>query len=116
MGNVSVGINKQFGWLSKKNGDIFEEPIRVRFNTRPSNSEAIITASGLEFPDYIRITGTERELEIFNFEDKYYFRKIPPKIHDKLQTSPTSANYEVVRNPQILLTTGEILLRRIANR
>lgn len=113
MPNVSVGVNKSDIWLCKKlTSTSWAEPIKLRLNVMPTNSDGDIFAYGKDYPQYLRIKCTTSESNLIKAEDRIYFRKIPPLVHNPTQNNPKEdTNYIVTAQPSVSLNVADIRLK-----
>jgi len=96
---------------------VFSAPVKIMANVMPANSDGDILAYGIAFPEYLKIRGDlNADLSVIQENDKMYFRKDLPAVHDTSQTTKTSANFFVSSRPIVTKHNIEITLKRIQDR
>lgn len=114
----SMNINKEKFYLCRvKQDGTYEAPIPIKATFMPTNLEGDILAYGSEYTEYARtqeaITPT---LDTIKVDDKVYYKKDLPAVHDVEQTSKSSANFIVSGKPTKTKNTIDIRYKRIPNR
>lgn len=91
----------------------FKEPVKLKINWQPIDSEAQVLALGFEYSKYIRIKCTKMEAELFSNRDRCYIY-VEPQKGLKFDVMCNDADYEVRGNPIITLNDGEVMLRKLS--
>lgn len=118
MQNISLVTNLQTIFLCKKLSPTeWDKPIKKRVNIVPANSKAEIEAFGQEYIKYYRIKGSELQAREFTADDRVYFKRIPPTIHNPTQNKATEdANFNVQLPPLTTINVGTVYLKSIQGR
>lgn len=96
-----------------KDGNLikFREPIFLRENYVPTNSDGDLIAIGMDYPKYLRIKTSIDEKDLFHPKDRLYVYKDPPTEHDILCKD---ADYEVYKKPSLYINDMEVMLYRLS--
>ena len=112
----TLGRNKRDLHLCQKyqEGNItkFKEPILLKENYLPTNSDGDLIAIGMNYPKYLRIKTDISEKDLFHAKDRLYVYKTPPKTHDVLCKD---ADYEVYKQPSLYINEMEVMLYRLSS-
>lgn len=90
----------------------FKEPILLKENYLPTNSDGDLIAIGMNYPKYLRIKTDISEKDLFHAKDRLYVYKKPPEKHDVLCRD---ADYEVYKKPNLYINEMEIMLYRLSS-
>lgn len=94
----------------EENGiDKYREPILIRENYLPTNSEGDLISIGMDYPMYLRMKPEISEKDLFHEGDRFYIYTTPPGIHDEMCRD---ADYEIYKKPMYHLDSMEIMLYR----
>lgn len=91
----------------------FKEPISLRENWQITNSEADFKNLGLDSYDYVRIRTDVKHAEYYHLGDRVYINVQPPEVHDVMCKN---ADYEVFKDPVVMLNECEVLLKRMSGK
>lgn len=113
-----MGINKTIIYLcSQITKTDYDEPIQLSVNIMPSSEDANIETQGLKKIQYLKIKQSiNKDLLKIKYNDRIYYKKNLPLVHDRTQTKQDSANFYVMADPVITKNTIEIKLKSILNR
>lgn len=89
----------------------YREPILLRENYEPTNSNGDLISIGMEYPMYLRIKTTAKHKDLFHPKDRLYIYVDKPDIHDILCDT---ADYEVYKEPLIFINEMEVMLKRLS--
>lgn len=105
--------NKRKLYLCQKyeeNGiDKYREPILIRENYLPTNSEGDLISIGMDYPMYLRMKPEISKKDLFHEGDRFYIYTTPPETHDEMCKD---ADYEIYKKPMYHLDSMEIMLYR----
>ena len=108
--------NKRTLYLCQKyidgNLDKYKEPIKLRENYLPTNSDGDLISIGMDYPMYLRIKTNISEKDLFHPKDRLYVYKDKPEKHDALCKD---ADYEVYKKPMLYINEMEIMLKRLSS-
>lgn len=90
----------------------FKEPILLRENYEPTNSEGDLIAIGMEYPMYLRIKTSARKKDLFHPKDRLYVYVNTTYPHDPLCDT---ADYEVYKEPLVFINEMEVMLKRLSD-
>lgn len=90
----------------------FKEPILLKENYLPTNSDGDLIAIGMNYPKYLRIKTDISEKDLFHAKDRLYVYKTPPETHDVLCKD---ADYEVYKQPSLYINEMEVMLYRLSS-
>lgn len=90
----------------------YREPIKIRENFVPTNSEGDLISLGMEYPMYLRIKTSSNEVDLFHPKDRLYVYKDKPTTHDELCET---ADYEVYKEPLLFINELEVMLKRLSD-
>lgn len=90
----------------------FKEPILLKENYLPTNSDGDLIAIGMNYPKYLRIKTDISEKDLFHAKDRLYVYKNPPEKHDVLCKE---ADYEVYKQPSLYINEMEVMLYRLSS-
>lgn len=108
--------------VDEKGIELFSEPIPIKENYAPTNTESDLVTMGMEYPKYLRIKTNNRikindkwqdRKDLYHQGDKVYVYVTPPEIHDKMCKD---ADYEVDTKPSETLNQLEILLKNLSGK
>lgn len=117
MQNISLVANLQTIWLCKQlTKTTWAEPVKKIVNIIPANSEAEIQAFGQEYIKYFRIKCSELYAKGFSVDDRVYFKKKLPTVHNPTQSKPEDANFNVQLPPLSTINVGTIYLKSITGK
>lgn len=105
--NIYLCQKYQDGTLVK-----FKEPMSLKENYLPTNSDGDLIAIGMNYPKYLRIKTDISEKDLFHAKDRVYVYKNPPKEHDVLCKD---ADYEVYKQPSLYINEMEVMLYRLSS-
>lgn len=97
----------QDGYLDK-----YREPLELKENYMPTNSDGDLISIGMEYPMYLRIKTSISEKDLFHPKDRLYVYKTPPVERDILCEE---ADYEVYKEPMLFINEMEVMLRRLSS-
>lgn len=109
-------------YVDEKGIELFKEPIPIKENYNPTNSDSDLATMGMEYPKYLRIKTDDRiclngkwqnRIDLYHQGDKVYVYVEPPKEHDKLCKT---ADYEVDAKPSETINQLEILLKNLSGK
>lgn len=114
----TMDIDKDKFYLCRRNLDnTYQEPIEIFATFMPTNQDGDILAYGSSFPEYARTKEAFTDiLGTIKANDKVYYGKELPEIHDKTQTTKSSANFIVSGEPTKTKYTIDIRYKRLPNR
>lgn len=98
----------QDGYIEK-----YKEPIPIKVNYQPTNSDGDLIALGMDFPMYMRIKADLKDGELFHANDRIYVGIEPSEPFDELCKD---ANYEVDSDPITSLNVVEITLKKLSGK
>lgn len=112
---ICMRRNKRKFYLCKKNPNDtkFQEPILLKLNYEPIDSDGERLTLGEDYFKFLKIKCTTKELSLFENGDKCYIYVNPPEVHDVLCKK---ADYIVDNGPQETLNHGEIRLRKLSGK
>lgn len=90
----------------------FREPIPLRENYEPTNSEGDLIAIGMAYPMYLRIKTSAKKKDLFHPKDRLYVYVNTPYTHDVLCEN---ADYEVYKEPLVFINEMEVMLKRLSD-
>ena len=109
--------NKRLLYVCNKDEDNgiekYKEPIPVKINYQPTNSDSDLIALGENYPMHMRIKADLKYENVFNPGDRVYINITPAEPFDNLCTD---ANYEVVNEPLATLNAIEITLSKLSGK
>lgn len=91
----------------------FKEPIELRENWQVTNTGADFKNLGLDSYDYVRIRTSVNHAEYYHLGDRVYINAKLPDTHDVMCKT---ADYEVYKDPVVMLNECEVLLKRMSGR
>lgn len=91
----------------------FKEPIVLKENWQVTNSEADFKNLGLDSYDYVRIRTSVSHADYYHLGDRVYIKVEPPVNHDVMCKT---ADYEVYKDPVVMLNECEVLLKRMSGK
>lgn len=92
--------------------EIFQDPILIKENYVPTNSQGDLISIGMDYPMYLRIKTNISEKDLFHPGDRVYVYKNIPSQHDVLCKD---ADYEVYKPPLIFINEMEVMLHRLSS-
>lgn len=98
----------QDGYIEK-----YKEPIPIKINYQPKNSDSDLIALGMDFPMYLRIKADLKDGSLFHANDRVYVNVEPGKPFDELCKD---ADYEVDSEPIATLNVIEITLKKLSGK
>lgn len=108
--------NKRKLYLCQKyrdgNLDKYNKPIEIYENFVPTNSDGDLISLGMEYPMYLRIKTSSKEVDLFHPKDRLYVYKNKPTEHDELCED---ADYEVYKEPLLFINELEVMLKRLSD-
>lgn len=92
--------------------ELFKEPLELRENYIPTNSDGDLISIGMDYPMYLRIKTNIKEKDLFHAGDRVYVYKKPSDDFDNLCKD---ADYEVYKRPMLFINELEVMLRRLSS-
>ena len=90
----------------------YKEPVPIKINYQPANSDSDLIALGTEYPMRMKIKSDLYYKDYFHTGDRVYIGIEPPAQFDGLCRD---ANFEVDNEPMIALNTIEVTLRKLSD-
>ena len=115
----TMKIDKDVFYLCRINedGKTFQEPIKIVATFNATNSNGDILAYGSSYPEYARTQEAITDILMsVKANDRVYYRKELPKVHNIYQTNKEDANFIVSGEPTMSKNTIDIRYKRIPNR
>lgn len=91
----------------------FREPIKLKENWQTTNTDADFKNLGLDSYEYVRIRTNVNHSKYYHLGDRLYITNEPPEEHDVMCKT---ADYEVIKDPVVMLNECEILLKRMSGK